>query len=119
MALSTHPSQVPDVQLVTTPRIRAPHVVVVSMVVVVVATGSGSATSHASATSICLARLAVPARTLIGHAAPARWSSVRGVPVVRLALAARRHHHVVVQVHSAIAAGKLRVLEAAEKRRRG
>lgn len=104
---STHPSQVANVQLVASSRVGGRgHVAVARMVVVVVGATAGT-TSHSAA--ICLARLAVPIRPVNRHA-PAASRAIRVVPALRIALATRRHHHVVVQVHTAIATGEFRVL---------
>lgn len=117
------PRQVADVQLVPATRVRwRGHVVAAAVVVVVVGTTATTTTVSARTASLAahatpairLTRLTHPVGPLLATATTSSSSRslrvVVGVPVVRLALAARRHHHVIVQVHTAITTSKFRVL---------
>ena len=66
-------------------------------------TSSGARPGATRSSSIGLTGLTVPVRPLVPAIAIV-------VAIVGLALTARRHHYVVVQVNSAIATGKLGVL---------
>lgn len=93
------------------------HVVVTASVVVMIVrttvsttTASGATVPVPSSSAIRLTRLADPVWPLNRHSTASR-GSIRVVAVARVLLTTRWHHHVVVQVHTAIATSEFRVLE--------